>query len=111
MAGTSALQTFLLGVISAVPISQFQIMAELKSIKDAFKCDHCDKTFQIVSNRNRHMRRMHESQEPVTKAVPCSLCEYRCRDNYQLKVHMRSHTKDRPFPCVKCPYSSSRWGR
>merc|ERR1719347_393500 len=36
------------------------------------------------------------------------MCEYKCRDNYQLKVHMRSHTKEKPFHCVKCDFRSSK---
>ena len=78
------------------------------TLHQEYKCDYCEKSFGVVSNRNRHTRRVHGTQEPVLKSVSCSLCEYRCRDKYQLKVHMRSHTKDRPFPCTKCGYSCSR---
>ena len=54
-----------------------------KDIKADFKCDHCDKTFGVASNRNRHMRRMHEGKS-LEKSVTCSLCPYTCRDRWVL---------------------------
>ena len=90
-----------------------------KDIKADFKCDHCDKTFGVASNRNRHMRRMHEGKS-LEKSVTCSLCPYTCRDrwmfykiliplfSFQLRVHHCSHTSSRPFNCTKCNNSFSR---
>lgn len=32
----------------------------------------------------------------------CIYCSKKCATNYNLKVHMRIHTGDRPYSCRKC---------
>ena len=78
------------------------------------KCPHCTKTFSLKTNLNRHVKRLHgtlgsngETAE-VSKSMTCSDCGIKCRDNYQLKTHQRSHSKEKPFECSLCSYKSSR---
>ena len=72
------------------------------------KCDYCGKGFSLQSNLKRHIRRIHVSNEPVKKSVVCSVCDYKCRDNYQLTVHLRTHSKEKLFNCSYCEFISSR---
>jgi len=74
---------------------------------ESHKCKICKKKFYIVSNLRRHVKRIHETREPEKK-IKCSICDYRCRDNYQLKVHYRTHTKEKPFKCPHCEFRSSK---
>ena len=74
------------------------------------ECPHCNKTFSLRTNLNRHVKRLHgnNGHKEVTKPLTCSACGMRCRDNYQLKTHKRSHSKEKPFECSLCSYKSSR---
>lgn len=35
----------------------------------------------------------------------CIYCSKKCATRYNLKVHMRIHTGDRPFSCINCKAS------
>jgi len=70
-------------------------------------CKICKKKFNILSNLRRHVKRVHETRESEKK-IKCCICDYRCRDNYQLKVHHRTHTREKPFKCSHCEFRSSK---
>jgi len=73
------------------------------------ECPLCRKTFSLRTNLTRHVKRLHgEGHKEVTKPLTCSACGMQCRDNYQLKTHERSHSKEKPFKCSLCIYKSSR---
>ena len=72
------------------------------------KCSICDKKFNVTSNLKRHLQRVHGDIKEVKKSFSCSFCNYKCRDNYQLKVHNRSHTKEKPFSCNLCDFKASK---
>jgi len=80
-------------------------------LEKEYDCTLCGKNFSVSSNLKRHIRRVHENKNDtnaVKKSISCSMCDYKCRDNYQLKVHTRSHTKEKPFNCSKCDFKSSK---
>ena len=56
-----------------------------------------------------HQMRKEETGAIIAKGVKrkrgqheCGVCEMTCRDSYNLKVHMRTHTKERPYECHVC---------
>lgn len=67
-------------------------------------CIQCDKSFKVMSNLRRHRRAVHLSGQsrPKVKAASCHFCDYKCRDQFQLSIHLRRHTRDRPFACSRC---------
>lgn len=73
------------------------------------ECPHCSKTFSLRTNLTRHVKRLHgKVMSEVNKPLTCGTCGMKCRDNYQLKTHERSHLKEKPFECSLCNYKSSR---
>ncbi|XP_052805435.1 zinc finger protein 37 homolog isoform X2 [Mya arenaria] len=65
-----------------------------------FRCEFCNKGFNVRSNRNVH-RRIHTGQRPHD----CELCEKSFRQAGQLEYHMRFHRGEKPFLCPWCARS------
>ena len=81
---------------------------ELEEEEVKNKCKICDRNFNVKSNLKRHIQRVHGDIKQVKKSFSCSICNYKCRDNYQLRVHNRSHTKEKPFSCNFCDFKASK---
>lgn len=47
-----------------------------------------------------HMRQ-HTGEKKV-KNVTCTVCQKNYAGNGDLKIHMRTHTKERPYGCQEC---------
>ena len=61
------------------------------------KCNQCDKKYAQMSSLSRHKQKEHN---PTFKNV--IFCKYCGRDfysGYELTVHTRSHTNERPYEC------------
>jgi len=55
-----------------------------------FRCQQCDYASKVKAYLNRHLK-VHE------KSCKCNLCDYRCRNNYEIRIHMnKMHPKKVP---------------
>ncbi|XP_039269001.2 uncharacterized protein LOC120343993 [Styela clava] len=43
------------------------------------------------------------------KALLCTLCNNRLKDEEEMKIHQESHYENNAFKCIKCDYTNSQW--
>ncbi|CAL1275586.1 unnamed protein product [Larinioides sclopetarius] len=65
-----------------------------------FPCSYCHKTFNSITDINRHMS-FHADIRPFK----CPYCSYCSRTNSQLKVHMMRHEGIKHYMCQICNYN------
>uniref|UniRef100_A0A8D8NP75 Zinc finger protein 26 n=1 Tax=Culex pipiens TaxID=7175 RepID=A0A8D8NP75_CULPI len=66
-------------------------------VTDTRECEICHQELSSYAALRTHMLR---HSEPV---FMCSACGKRCTTKNLLKLHMRSHSDERPFACDVCP--------
>lgn len=65
-----------------------------------FSCPECEEKFTTQGHRKDHLRSFHSNEKPFEcKFEGCG--QSFARKNV-LKVHTRTHTKERPYVCVTC---------
>lgn len=62
----------------------------------------------IISPSNQDRTEIINKSSGKIKRFKCDICALSARDNYQLKLHMRRHTKERNFKCECCLFSFGR---
>lgn len=66
-----------------------------------YKCNLCDYTAKNYASVNRHRRITHMPKSETHKNV-CSICSKSFLVHSRLKVHMKSHSSDKPHVCQMC---------
>lgn len=66
-----------------------------------YKCNQCQYTAKNYASVNRHRRIMHMPKSETHKNV-CNICGKSFLVQSRLKVHMKSHSDDKPHVCAMC---------
>jgi KRAB domain-containing zinc finger protein len=68
-----------------------------KQTKD-YKCQDCHKMFANSDYLNLHIKYMHK---PKIMKI-CYFCRSTFKTNWNLYQHLKIHTKEKPFKCIRC---------
>ena len=91
----------LIKVIRLLVLYLYKLELNVDFTMDETKCSFCKKLVPKCYIREHTM----EHVKPRMKTFKCETCDKSFVDNYKLKVHMTSHTGEKPFQCPSCGQS------
>ncbi|KAI8781224.1 CAunnamed protein product, partial [Biomphalaria glabrata] len=88
--------------------NKFQLKEHMHTHKEGqgYICWICGQSFRSRNCFNSHVFHKHNQ----IRKYKCKVCEKCFKTWTQLKVHVRSHTGERPFSCTECEHRSSTQG-
>nr|NP_001122369.1 zinc finger protein ZF(C2H2)-151 [Ciona intestinalis]FAA00227.1 TPA: zinc finger protein [Ciona intestinalis] len=71
------------------------------------KCPHCPLMFHTQAGVMSH-KRVHK---PKTQQYPCPLCDKVYTKKFSIKLHMLTHTGEKPYACDRCSWRFANLSR
>ena len=91
--------------IKVTHLRQIQQHERVHTKEKPFNCQYCGKGFSVKCNLKAHLE-THKSVD--ARSFKCSQCSHTATTEPLLRLHMHSHTGERPYVCDLCGESYRR---
>ncbi|XP_044727283.1 zinc finger protein 260-like isoform X2 [Chrysoperla carnea] len=71
---------------------------EIHKEREKITCDKCSKTFISELTLKRHIKEIHDNERNHL----CNICGHGLRTASKLRIHLLTHSNERPFACDRC---------